>query len=52
MFHEALEEFYPEMNIYTVEILPKDINNPETELIYKLKPIYITTKNSLQRFCL
>ena len=47
MFHEALEEFYPEMNIYTVEILPKDINNPETELIYKLKPIYITAKDSI-----
>lgn len=47
MFHEALEEFYPEMNIYTVEILPKDINDPETELIYKLKPIYITAKDSV-----
>lgn len=47
MFHEALEEFYPEMNIYTIEILPKDINSPETELVYKLKPIYITAKDSI-----
>ena len=47
LFHEALEEFYPKMNIYTVEILPKNLDNPKTELIYKLNPIYITDKDSI-----
>lgn len=48
LFHEALEEFYPEMNIYTIEIVPKNLENPQTELIYKLNPIYITNKDNIQ----
>lgn len=47
LFHEALEEFYPKMNIYLVEILPKDINVKNIELVYRLEPRYITDPDNI-----
>lgn len=47
LFHEALEEFYPKMNIYIVEIQPKRIEDPNTELVYRLDPRYITDPDNI-----
>lgn len=47
LFHEALEEFYPKMNIYLIEIMPKDLNAPTVNLEYKLNPVYITDDQNI-----
>lgn len=47
LFHEALEEFYPKMNIYLVEIQSKTLSTDSTELVYKLDPRYITDEDNI-----
>lgn len=47
LFHEALEEFYPKMNIYTIEVVPNDLNAKPITLRYKLNPQYITDPDNV-----
>ena len=46
LFHEALEEFFPRMNIYLININPKDLGN-NSEMIYQLEPRYITDEENI-----
>lgn len=46
LFHEALEEFFPKMNIYLININPSDLGKDST-MIYSLEPRYISDPDSL-----
>ena len=48
LFHEAIEEFFPKLNIYLIEVVPRHLNSTENfELVYRLEPRYITDPDSL-----
>ena len=63
LFHQALEEFFPKMNIYLIEITPyelgqeiitsaKDIHDPtktnvNINLVYRLEPRYISDPDNI-----
>lgn len=48
LFHEAIEEFFPKLNIYLIEVVPRNLNSTENfDLIYRLEPRYITDPDSL-----
>lgn len=46
LFHEALEEFFPKMNIYQIEINPKELG-VDNEMTYSLEPRYISDPDSI-----
>lgn len=46
LFHEALEEFFPKMNIYLIEINPRDLGKDST-MIYSLEPRYISDPENI-----
>ena len=46
LFHEALEEFFPKMNIYLIEITPRNLEDDST-MMYKLEPRYITDPDNI-----
>ena len=46
LFHEALEEFFPKMNIYQIEINPKNLGT-DNEMTYSLDPRYISDEDSI-----
>lgn len=46
LFHEALEEFFPKMNIYQININPNELGK-DNEMIYSLEPRYISDEESI-----
>ena len=46
LFHQALEEFFPKMNIYLIEINPKDLGKDST-MVYSLEPRYISDPSNI-----
>lgn len=44
LFHEVVEEFYPELNIYTIDVIY------DNELKFKLNPVYISDEDSIEEF--
>lgn len=46
LFHEALEEFFPKMNIYLININPKELGI-NTSMIYQLEPRYISDPENI-----
>lgn len=48
LFHEAIEEFFPKLNIYLIEIAAENLKaGVPTKLIYRLEPRYITDPDNL-----
>ena len=46
LFHEALEDFFPKMNIYLININPSDLGKDST-LKYSLEPRYISDPDNI-----
>ena len=46
LFHEALEEFFPKMNIYLININPRELGKDST-MIYQLEPRYISDPENI-----
>ena len=46
LFHEALEEFFPKMNIYLIEVSPDDLGKND-QLKYNLEPRYISDPDNI-----
>ena len=46
LFHEALEDFFPKMNIYLININPSDLGKDST-MIYSLEPRYISDPDNI-----
>ena len=46
LFHEALEEFFPKMNIYQIDINPRELGK-DNEMIYTLDPRYISDPENI-----
>ena len=49
LFHEALEEFFPKMNIYLININPRELSTSvkNVDLIYQLEPRYISDPENI-----
>ena len=46
LFHEALEEFFPKMNIYQIDINPNKLG-VDNDMIYSLDPRYISDPENI-----